>query len=183
MKILIVTIYLSLITKVFSHPHVFFDASFLININQNTIQNISVDLSLDEMNTLVYQEELAPENDGKVKKENIHFLKDVINHFHLSYNNSQPIKNNFIFESAFIIDNKLNIHIVFPLNKKLTQHDKIVFSMYDKEYYYTYDYNEYSLEDNIINSTLKINSTLMENRAKSFYFGMIYPLEFEVVFN
>ena len=55
--------------------------------------------------------------------------------------------------------------------------------MYDKEYYYTYDYNEYSLEDNIIKSTLKINSTLMENRAKSFYFGMIYPLEFEVIFN
>lgn len=183
MKILIIIFYLSLITKTFSHPHIFFDASFSININQDMIQNISLDLSLDEMNTLLYQEELSPEKDGNVKKENIYFLKDIINHFHLSYNNAQILKNNFMFESAFLIDNRLNIHITFPLNKKINQYDKIIFSMYDKEYYYTYDYNEYSLEDNITESSFKINSIFKENKNKAFYFEMIYPLEFEVIFN
>ena len=37
----------------YSHPHVFFDAFFRVNITNNNLENISVIIFLDEMNSLV----------------------------------------------------------------------------------------------------------------------------------
>lgn len=180
-KQFLVILYILFPLKAYSHPHVFFESSFIMNIDKDTVQNIEVELILDEMNTLVYEESFSSKKNENIPEKNISFFSDIREHIHLYYNNSEQ-KQNLIFENAFLSDENLIIHFRIPVNKKINKNDKIIFSVYDPQYYYTYDYGENELKENIKNSISKVNVDLKENENKSFYFGMVYPMEYEVTF-
>lgn len=160
----------------YSHPHIFFETNFIFYILDKQ-SYIIINLYLDELNTIIFSN---GKNVKNIKENELEFIKEIKNHFKFKYNNTLE-KNKLLFQSAFIEDNQLNIKLKYILDKKIEKDDRIKFSIYDKSYYYTYDYDKYSLKINSIGLLSKIN--FEENKNDPYYFDMIYPLEFEVIFN
>lgn len=172
----ILFIFFMIHTLIFGHPHIFFENEYKVNINNNILKNIEVTLILDELNTTLYFPD-TPEN-TLIQKKDIEFYKDIVSHFHFKYNDENcdiPI-----FKSATISDGSLILKFYLKFDKVLQNKDFLEFSIYDKEYYYTYDYNKYSFE---ISDNSKIKKfKVEENKKKAFYFNMIYPIECRMEF-
>ena len=153
----------------YSHPHVFFDAFFRVNITNNNLENISVIIFLDEMNSLLEKE----------MGENSTLQKEILSHFHFSLNGEEQ-KQNLTVKKAEFEDDILIMHLEYQVKKTIKKGDKLVFSLYDPEYYYTYEYEERRFGKNIENSSLNLDFSLNENENKAFYFESIHPFEYEV---
>ncbi|SKA07091.1 ABC-type uncharacterized transport system, substrate-binding protein [Cetobacterium ceti] len=178
MKKLLISLFTIINTIIYSHPHVFFETNFLLHLNKENY--IIINLYLDESNTLIFSSDNKIKNINDIKENEIDFIKEIKNHFRIKHNNNLE-KGKLIFENAFIKDNQLNIKLKYILKKKINKNDQIKFSIYDNNYYYTYDYDKYSLQIDSQDLITKIN--LKENKNEAYYFNMIYPLEYEVNFN
>lgn len=180
MKKILIFIFFILSLNINAHPHVFFEPDFTLKIDANEIRKIKIHLILDEMSTLLYKDEIFLDKSGNIEKNSINFLKDVQKHIHLYFNNLN-LKKDFIFKNAYFQEENLILNLEIPINIKIKNGDKLTFSLYDEEYYYTYDYEKYNLNiEKTKNISVKIN--LLENKKKKFYYGLISPMEYEVIF-
>ena len=180
MKKILIFIFFILSLAVYAHPHVFFESDFTLKISTNKIEKIKIHLILDEMSTLLYKDEIFLDKSGNIEKNSINFLKDVQKHIHLCLNNLD-LKKEFVFKNVYFQEENLILNLEIPINIKIKNGDKLIFSFYDDEYYYTYEYEKYNLNiEKTKDISIKIN--FLENRKKKFYYGLISPMEYEVIF-
>lgn len=106
MKKVFFIFYFFLVSIAYSHPHVFFESSFVMNIKKNIVEDMEIQLILDEMTTLLYTEIFSPDKKGKVLKKNIPFLSDIKEHTHLSYNVEDDKLGDLVFKDAYILDER-----------------------------------------------------------------------------
>ena len=64
----------------YSHPHVFFDTNIEVKIENQKLEGIELQLSLDELNTRLNKKILKPDKEMNVEQENIVFLKHLFKH-------------------------------------------------------------------------------------------------------
>ena len=166
-------------TRSFCHPHIFFESFFLLNIKDDTITTLDITLYLDEVNTVVLAANLP--KDSPLSKNDISFLEDVTKDIHV-YLNSKSAKKDIRFKSAEIENDNLKVELSMIINKRVSEISDIVFFIYDKEYFYTYEYSKENLMINLTNSAYSAKFSLKENLQKPFYYGMVYPNEYEVKF-
>lgn len=178
MKKIFILLFMTITNIMYSHPHVFFDTNFLLDLSEQNC--IFINLYLDESNTVIFMDDNSIKDKNNIKENEIDFMKEIKKHFKFKFNNNLE-ENKLIFENASIEDEQLNIKLKYVLSKKIEKNDQIKFSIYDRNYYYTYDYDKYSLKIESPDLTTKIY--LKENKNESYYFNMIYPLEYEVKFN
>lgn len=171
-------LYLLISFSVLAHPHIFFEGDYKLFVKNDSIEKINLLLIMDEMNSLIFTENVKDEN--SIKKEELSFYKDLVNHIHISYDGQKDYNVDYV--KSYVEEGSLYIDLDVKINKKIKTDKKLIFSVYDKEYFYTYDYSKGNLE--IINEGDKYISdfSFNENEEKAFYFGMVYPLEFEVEF-
>lgn len=173
-----IIIYLILCFNISAHPHVFFETFSDIKINDNIIEGVEIHLILDEMNTKLNEKILKSSgNKDNIDPNNIVFLNKIFSHIHLNYGDVTCNNDNIIFEQAKLKDNNLEIFLFFPIDKKVEKNKKLKISFYDKKYYFNYDYNEDSIS---IDKKYKIN--FYTNKKISFYFKLIHPEEYEIIF-
>lgn len=163
-KILIFIIFLCTFIGGYAHPHVFFEVEYTINVKDNSELNLN--LTLDEMNSEIIK-------NGDIDKD---FSDDILKDLHI-YHNGKIVKNTFISKNAEFINKCLVIHLTLQL-PKLNKSDKLLISLYDKEYFFDYDY---SLNSFKVNSEQYISrSNFKENKKKAYYFNSVYPKEYEL---
>lgn len=169
-KLLIIVYFIFMYILSLAHPHVYFENTFTLNILPNEV-TVNLNLILDEMNTL-----LIKENNNSDE-----LYKSVFRDFKFTYN-GKLLNNNIINKNIDFNDENLILNIVFKFQFNVKKDDKLIITIYDKEYFYDYDYNNSSF--NIKNSTnLKFTTNFKENKKKAYYYDMIYPKEFEVTIN
>lgn len=151
-----------------AHPHVFFENTFeLIQPEKNTL-TFNLTLYLDEMNTL-----LAKENE-----DNSHFYKDIEHDFRLYYN-GKKVENKVISKNMEFDDTNMIIKISLQYSiPNLKKGDNLVFTIYDSEYFYDYEYDKSSLT--IDSNFFNFNFSLKEDKKHPYYYDMVYPKDYEV---
>lgn len=164
----------------FSHPHIFFESFFLLNVKDDVLTTLDITLYLDELNTITFANNLP--KDSPLSKKDISFFEDVTKDVHVSLD-AKEIKKNIKFKSAKIEDDNLKIQLSMIINKKIEEISNIIFSIYDSEYFYTYEYSKENFSLNLIDSNYSAKISLKENLQKPFYYGMVYPNEYEVTFH
>lgn len=163
----------------FAHPHVFFTSDFTINIENNEIKTLDITVFLDELNTVLFSENLP--QDRNILQKDLPFYENVIHDIHLEWNGANKVVNP-IFENASLDNDILKLSIKVPIYEKIESNSSLIFSIYDSEYFYTYDYEKEDFHLNINNTDFSTKLSLKENLKKPFYYGMVYPKEFEVNF-
>ncbi|WP_410207791.1 DUF1007 family protein [Fusobacterium sp.] len=164
---------------IYAHPHVFFTGEFQLNVNNNKVDTLDMTIFLDEMNTAIFTENISDKNN--ITDKDLSFYKDIIYDLKIEWNGEEKT---FIpvFKEAVIEDSSLKIEITVPIEEKIKSNDSILFAIYDTEYFYTYDYEKENLCININNTDFPAKFSLKENKKKAFYYGMVYPKEYEVKF-
>lgn len=166
----------------YSHPHVFFNADFNVIIEKNILSGIEIELELDELNTKLNQKIFKADREMNVDDDNIIFLKKIIQHIKVFYGNKFYSKDDLIFEQAKLEGDNLKIFFFLSIDEKIEKNKKLKISLYDKKYYYNYDYNNNSLKFKYEYSDYKGEINFFTNKKISFYFNLIHPQEYEVIF-
>ena len=130
----------------YSHPQVFFDTNIEVKIENQKLEGIELQLSLDELNTRLNKKILKPDKEMNVEEENIEFLKHLFKHIRVKYNNKTYKEDDIIFEQAKLVDDSLEIYFFVPIDEKITKNSKLKIALYDTKYYYNYDYEKSSLK-------------------------------------
>ena len=164
---------------VFSHPHVFFDTIIDVKTENQKLEGIELQLSLDELNTRLNKKILKPDKEMNVEQENIVFLKHLFKHIRVKYNNKTYKEDDVIFEQAKLVDGSLEIYFFLPIDEKITKNSKLKIALYDTKYYYNYDYEKSSLK---IDKNVKPKVNFFTNDKIKFYFNLVSPEEYEVTF-
>lgn len=165
--------------SIYAHPHVFFTGAFQLNVEKDEVKTLDVTVYLDEMNTVLFTEKIPK---GKaITDKDLSFYKDVIHDLRIQWDGKDK-KFNPIFKDAEIEDDSLKIDIEVPIYEKIDNKTSIVFAIYDTEYFYTYDYEKEDFHITMQNSDYSAKFSLKENMKKPFYYGMVYPKEYEVKF-
>ena len=163
----------------FAHPHVFFTSDFTTNIENNEIKTLDIIVFLDELNTVLFSENLPKDRD--ILQKDLPFYENIIQDIHLEWNGIDKSINP-IFENASLDNGILKVSIKVPIYEKINTNSSLIFSMYDSEYFYTYDYEKEDFHLKINNTNFSTKTSLKENLKKPFYYGMVYPKEYEVNF-
>lgn len=163
----------------FAHPHVFFTSDITTNIENNEIKTLDITMFLDELNTVLFSENLPKNRD--ILEKDLSFYKDIVHDLHIEWN-GQRKKISPIFQNASINDGMLKVSLKVPIYEKIETNSSLVFSVYDSEYFYTYDYEKENFHLHISNTDFAAKVSLKENLKKPFYYGMVYPKEYEVKF-
>ena len=163
----------------YSHPHVFFDTNIEVKIENQKLEGIELQLSLDELNTRLNKKILKPDKEMNVEEENIVFLKHLFKHIRVKYNNKTYKEDDIIFEQAKLEDGSLEIYFFIPIDEKITKNSKLKIALYDTKYYYNYDYEKSSLK---IDKNIKSKVNFFTNDKIKFYFNLVSPDEYEVSF-
>lgn len=171
-------IFLLLNTILVAHPHVFFETTFQILIENNKIESLNITFWIDEMSTLIFTEKVKDIN--YIEEKELNFYKDLLRDIHIKYGEKSNFKINFI--DSYVEDESLKIDIEIPINQKINLDKALIFSVYDTEYFYTYDYDKNGFNILTKDNDYSIKYSLKENKKKAFYFDMVYPKEFEVKF-
>ena len=163
----------------YPHPHVFFDTNIEVKIENQKLEGIELQLSLDELNTRLNKKILKPDKEMNVEEENIVFLKHLFKHIRVKYNNKTYKEDDIIFEQAKLVDDSLEIYFFVPIDEKITKNSKLKIALYDTKYYYNYDYEKSSLK---IDKNIKSKVNFFTNDKIKFYFNLVSPEEYEVTF-
>ena len=164
---------------IYSHPHDFFDTNIEVKIENQKLEGIELQLSLDELNTRLNKKILKPDKEMNVEQENIVFLKHLFKHIRVKYNNKTYKEDDIIFEQAKLVDDSLEIYFFLPIDEKITKNSKLKIALYDTKYYYNYDYEKSSLK---IDKNIKSKINFFTNDKIKFYFNLVSPEEYEVTF-
>lgn len=166
-----------------SHPHVFFESDFEVKIEKDELEGIEVHLILDRMNTMLNRRILKPNKENNIESENIVFLEELYKHIRVSYDKKNISKNDIIFEEAKLDEGQLEIYLFIPIYEKVKKDSKLKLAFYDKKYYYNYDYGLSSLKvDEFGKKFDRKKIKFYTNKKISFYFNLVNPEEYEVVF-
>lgn len=177
-----ILLFLLLFEISYSHPHVFFDTSFDVVIEKNILSGIEIELELDELNTKLNQKVFKLDEDMNVDESSIIFLKKILPHIRVIYGDKNYSKDDLIFEQAKLEGDNLKIFFFLSTDEKIEENKKLKISVYDKKYYYNYDYNNNSLKFKYENTDYKEEMKFFTNKKISFYFNLIHPQEYEVIF-
>ena len=169
-KLLIVFYFIFICNFLLAHPHIFFENMFILKITSDEIV-INLNLILDEMNSLLIKE----------RNDDYELYKNVFNNFKFNYN-GKILDNKVIDKKIKFNEDNLILDIILKYQINIKKDDRLIISIYDKEYFYDYDYDNNSF-DIKNNTNLKITTNFKENKKEAYYYNMIYPKEFEVVIN
>lgn len=185
MKVLICFLVLNIIT--FSHPHVFLEAQVKLDIHKDILKGIHYTVNLDEMNSMLLSMRYEVDSegnliqDGKVlTPETYPIDKSELNVYRIRYNNENIEDLVVQLKKVYMEDIYFTYEFYIPLDIKIEEGDKMNISIYDREYYQDYYYDEYSI--NTLDGSKMPEFTLIQNKEISYYMDLMNPTEYEVIF-
>lgn len=186
MKIIICFLILSITT--FSHPHVFLEAQVKLDIQEDTLKGIHYTVNLDEMNSMLLSMRYQVDKDGNLTIDGETLTPDTypvdeaeLNVYKVRYNDKDIEGVGVQLKRVYMEDIYFTYEFYIPLDIEINKGDKMNISIYDKEYYLDYYYDEYSIK--MLNgSQMPYEFSLIQNKEVTYYMGLMNPIEYEVIF-
>ncbi len=166
-----------------SHPHVFISSNIKVVFDANGFQGFKVHWSFDEFFSAMIANDYDQNRNGIFDKKEVQLiykgafsnLKNF-NYFTTIRVKEIPYKINGTKNfNATLIKGKMSYYFFIPVQGNSIK--EIVFSQYDATYY-----TDIAMASKVTNksSKFRIESTLYENKNKSFYNGMVHPREIKI---
>lgn len=188
MKFLIL-LFLVTSLQTLAHPHVFMEADVRLDTVEDVLKGIHYDVNLDEMNSALIAMRFPVDSEGNLTNEEGSILtpsnypidETELKAYRIRFNGRDIEDLDVQLKRIYMKDIYFTYEIYIPLDIRFKEGDKLNIAIYDKEYYFDYYYDEYTIK-NMDGSKLEYDFQLKTNEDITYYMGLMNPVEYEVVF-
>jgi ABC-type uncharacterized transport system substrate-binding protein len=190
--VLPIVLFFYTITCIYSHPHVFIDASVVINIEGKKLKDMEVIWIFDDFfsESIIYDFDINNDNridSGESSMIEIGAFSNLENYHYFTTicinGRDCPIAGIYDFTADIVNDSRLRYRFKIPLDLLAGEQEQVlIVGLYDETYYVDVQYLEtgYALING--DGSVDYRYYLEENRAKAYWGGMVIPKEIHFIF-